>query len=456
MEKWTIEELNGIDLGDKRLEDRCKLLLERMGNRPMESIPASLKGWAETQAAYRFFDNNSVSLEKILKPHTEATIERIRQEDVVLNIQDTTLLNYSGKKSSEELGQIGEEYLRGLLLHPTIAVTPDRLCLGVTAAELWTRDIEEYGKKEQRKSKPIEEKESYRWLQSYRNSCMVAGKAPGTLIVNIGDRESDIYELFEEGAKEENKAKFVVRAAQDRSVLEESGERSYLWSSVEKAPELGTITMELPRSAERAKRSVELALRVKKVKLRPPFRKGKKLNAVTVTTVLLKEKNPPKGGVPIEWLLLTNHSVSNFEGGALIAEWYACRWQIEIYFKILKSGCTVEKLYLEKKARLERCIGLYMIIAWRVLYLVMLGRSCPNFPADIVFEEREWKLIYFVANESKPPKSSPKLNEIIKMLAMLGGYLARKHDHPPGAQTIWIGLRRTADFVIGYEAAMRI
>jgi len=116
MEKWTIEELNGIDLGDKRLEDRCKLLLERMGNRPMESIPASLKGWAETQAAYRFFDNNSVSLEKILKPHTEATIERIKQEDVVLNIQDTTLLNYSGKKSSEELGQIGEEYLRGLFV----------------------------------------------------------------------------------------------------------------------------------------------------------------------------------------------------------------------------------------------------------------------------------------------------------------------------------------------------
>ena len=455
MEKWVEEELEGLYLGDKRLDKRCKLLLSRMGNRPLESVPASLKGWSETQAAYRFFDNASVSMDKIIEPHHRATLKRIEQEEVVLMIQDTTSLDYTTKRSAENLGYLEKEYLRGLYLHPTIAVSSDRLCLGVVDAKLWTRKIEDYGKKQQRKEKPIEEKESYRWIESYHQSCSIAEKVPDTLVVSIGDRENDIYEAFLEGSKQNNKAKFVIRAAQDRSVLEADGEVSHLWTSVEKSPELGTIKIELSKSHKRKKRTAELSIRVKEIKLCPPYRKGNKLGSININAVLLKEKNAPKDSEPIEWLLLTNHTISGFKGGILIVEWYCCRWQIEIYFKILKSGCRVEELHLEKKERLERCIGLYMIIAWRVLYLVMIGRSCPDIPAEVVFDEKEWKIIYAVSQERKPPDEVPKLNEVIKMLASLGGYLGRKSDSPPGPITIWIGLRRTVDFLKGYEAAMR-
>ena len=453
MSEWVKEELAGINLGDKRLNKRCEKILGKIGERPFESIPASFSGWPETIAAYRFFDNDLVSLDKILSPHKEATLQRMKNEEVVLLVQDTTALNYTGNKSANRLGNIGEDYARGMLLHPTIAVTPDRLNLGIISAKLWTREDKEGAEKRTDRYRPIEEKESIRWLESYEQALEASKRYPEKTIVNVGDRENDIYEIFAKAKEEDNIAKFLIRAAYDRNVLKNDRDKESLWASVKNTPELGVFKLEIPKSKKREKRTAKLSVHVKKVKLKPTFRRGKKLPEVEVTAVLLKEKNAPQGVKSIEWLLLTNYPVNGFEDAIMIADWYSCRWQIEIYFKVLKSGCNIEELQLETEDRLERSIGLYMIVAWRVMYLMMLGRECPALPANVVFEEKEWKIIYVSVNKKKPPQKTPTLWEVIKMIASLGGYLNRKKDGPPGPKTIWIGLRRLADIIIGYDVA---
>ena len=210
-ENWVVKELETLDLGDKRLNDRCESLLTTLSLNPKKSIPAACNGWAETIAAYRFMDNPLVTPEKIFAPHQEATLERIKTEKIVLMVQDTTEIKYEGREPIEGLGKMSYPLEQGLHLHPTLAITPDRTCLGVVDSKSWIR--EELGEKSKRFKKSIEEKESIRWLESYRASNEIAKNTPGTLVVNVADREGDIYELFlEKVAGEENQAHWLVRA----------------------------------------------------------------------------------------------------------------------------------------------------------------------------------------------------------------------------------------------------
>ena len=154
----------------------------------------------------------------------------------------------------------------------------------------------------------------------------------------------------------------------------------------------------------------------------------------------------------IEWFLLTSLAVDDFDSAAEIVQWYLCRWQIEVFFRVLKSGCEVEELQLELSDRLERAIAFFLIVAWRVLFLTMLGRTCPDLPCDAVFATEEWRMVYIVAKRRKPPSKPPTLNEIIRLVASFGGFLNRKRDGEPGPKTLWIGLQRVRDFVMTAEA----
>ncbi len=456
MSTWIEEEICTANLGDKRLNKRYGKLLEGFSKSPTESIPTSCKGWNETLAAYRFLNNEKVTFENILSPHKEATCQRIEKEDIILTIQDTTSTDYTTKRVSDKVGHIENSGRRGLLLHPTLALTVDRVCLGVIYAEVWSRDIETIGKKQQRKKLPIEAKESFRWIESYTASCKLSERFPEKTIINIGDRENDIYELFVEATTECNKAEIVLRAAQNRRVITEDKEIGLLWKEIERTKELGNVEMELSKTKDRKARKVKLTVQAKKLTLKAPYRKASTLPEVTITAVLIREKNVPKGLEPVEWLLLTTIDVPGFEEAIKILDYYVCRWQIEIYFRILKSGCKVEELQLEEPERIEVALALYMIIAWRVLFLVMLGRKCPNMPAEAVFDRDEWEVMYLVTKDKKPPQKGPRLNDMIIMIAMYGGYQGRKNDPAPGPQTIWIGLRRLADFVIVYSKMKKL
>jgi hypothetical protein len=193
-----------------------------------------------------------------------------------------------------------------------------------------------------------------------------------------------------------------------------------------------------------------------RVTLKAPARPDRTLPEVTVTALLATEPRPPADEAPLHWLLLTNLPVETPEQAIEKLSWYLCRWQIEVYFKVLKSGCRIEELQLETRARLESALAFYMIIAWRVLYLTMLGRDCPEMPCDAVFAEEEWKAVYLVTQRKPPPEAPPSLDTMVRMIATLGGFLNRKGDGFPGPKTLWIGLQRIPDFVLALEAARSV
>ena len=444
---WVDQEMAGVEMGDERLNKRTKQLLGSLFGQPTNSLPVACRGWTETQAAYRFFDNRKVTPEKILAPHREATCVRMGEQPVVLCVQDTSELDYSGQKQMRDLGPLTYEAQQGLLLHPTLAITPDRLALGVLDNRIWARDIESYGKGKDRASKPIEEKESFRWIEGYQQICRISQRLPNTRCVYVADRESDLYDLFIEAEEQENPADFLVRAKHDRIVTDDSR----LSEELARAAVLGEATFELPPTHSRQRKPVTQRLKAVRVNLRPPTKKAQ-LPSVDVTVILAEEVRPPKGEKPITWILLTNLPVTTGDQVLEKLQWYLCRWQIEIFFRILKSGCKVEKLQLECAERLQPALMMYMIIAWRVLYLTYLGRECPDLPCDLVFDTKEWQAIHLVSTQTRAPEQVPSLNTILRMIASMGGFLARKSDGEPGPQTIWIGLQRTRDFVLALDA----
>ena len=299
MKEWIIEELETARIGDKRLDNRFRTLLDRFSEKPTASIPGACKGWSETIAAYRFFKNDSVKADSILAPHRAATIQRMADHKVVLMIQDTTELDYTGKNDIKDLGCLTYENRKGLLLHSTIAITPERLCLGVIDGK-FLRDTSEASETEDvpYRQKPIEQKESYRWLQGYRLCAEISEQVEETMIVNVADRESDIYEIFEEAQSCGNKAEWIIRSSQNRRLdgqLDKSRKGILkLRQSVENTQQLGRTEFILPKSNERKKKKVIATVKAKRVRLHPPNRKGKKLSVVEVSIVLLKRETSPR------------------------------------------------------------------------------------------------------------------------------------------------------------------
>ena len=450
-ESWASAELRSADFGDARLNQRAVKLLERFGAQPSLSIPAACQGWAETQGAYRFFSNPKVSWEQVLEPHGEASIERLRRHAVALAIQDTTELDFGGKRDIKGLGPLSYQAQRGMYVHPTLLVTPERLSLGVWDAWLWAREADHHGQAQARRHWPIEAKESMRWVEGYERVCELAAQVPDTQLIYVADRESDIYELFaaHERARGQGQcADWLIRATHNRAL--EEGDK--LYEQLEAAPVLGEVTFELPRAPGRPARTVTQQLRAVQVDLKAPYRVGKKLPTVTVTALLAREEHPPAGCEPVRWLLLSSLPVDNAEQALTLLNYYLCRWEIELFFRIFKGGCEVEELQLEHIDRLEPALALYMIIAWRVLYLMRLGRQCPELACDVVFDDEEWRAVYLVSTQQLPPAEPPPLAEILAMVASLGGHLGRKGDGSPGPKAIWIGLQRTRDFVTALRA----
>ena len=450
---WIMEEFSSLNLGDKRLVKRCSTIMAMLSGQCQASIPVACRGWAEIKGAYRFFTHKMVTLTSILAPHFSATRARIALEKVVILAQDTTELDVTNNRVASELGPLSYPSRKGWLAHIMAAFTLDRVCLGVVSAFIWTRDPNEPSKNDQRKKKTISEKESKRWLDGYQTACDIALATPDTQIISVADRECDIYELYVEAR--DGAANWIVRASQDRSLPEkiEDGNRyEKLWTRVGQAEILGTSVINIPARGGRARRDATLTVRSAVVTLRPPYRVGEKLEEVTIHAVLLREENPAKGIEPLEWLLLTDLPVNTWEEVQFVINGYLCRWQIECFFKVLKSGCKVEKLQLQTPERFLPCLGLYLIISWRVLYLTMLGRSCPSdLPCTLFFDDAEWKSMVMVETR-KLPETPPTLTEMLKFIAKQGSFVGRAGDGHPGIVSIWVGLQRGMDYARGWMA----
>jgi hypothetical protein len=468
---WVVEEMEGVDLGDKRLHKRLLLILQRMFDSPVASLKAACRGWAETIATYRFLDNEQITEASILEPHQDATLQRVKVQPRVLVIQDTTEVDYSLKKALKGTGPLSVKERQGFFAHSQYVVTPERLPLGVWGTMLYARDGD--GEKVGR-NEPIEMKESYRWLEGYRDACRLAELARETQVISVCDREGDIYEVFLEWQKRcqngQPVAGWLIRSCQDRCLapFEESRAKTEglkqpdkLRAAVEQSPVLGTIEFHVTKQVGNKKvrgnrvkifrqgRRVVQEIRALEVVLKAPRRRGQKLETVKIGVVLAREVDPPAGQDRIEWVLLTSLPVNNFEAAQELIALYLARWEIEVFHRVLKTGCRIEELQLKTADRVKPAIVLYMIVAWRVVYVMKLGRECPNLPCDVIFDEAEWRAVYHIVKRRKAIEK-PTLGEMVKLVASLGGYLDRKWDGHPGAQSMWQGIMRARDFAMAW------
>jgi len=379
-------------------------------------------------------------MEQLMAAHVTATGQRIAQERIVLAVQDTTSLNYSTHPATAQLGPIGSQPdgLIGLLVHDTMAFSLEGTPLGLLDVQCWARDAATFGKKHQRKQQPIEQKESSKWLQSWRRVAAVQQRCPHTTLVSVGDREADIYELFHLAHQTPTGPKLLVRARHDREL---QNEQAGLFETICCAPIAGHQMVHLPRQKSRAAREAKLAIRFAAVTLCPPQDKPH-LPPIAIWAVLAQEENAPKNAEAIDWLVLTTIAVNSFEQASEKVHWYAKRWSIEVFHRTLKSGCRLEDRRLGHADRIETCLALDMVIAWRICHLVKLGRDVPELPCDLYFEEAEWKaLVAYSTNSPVVPDQPPALGKIVRMIAKLGGYLGRKSDGEPGTETLWRGMQ---------------
>ena len=440
---WADEELSSLSFGDIRLDRLAITLVEALAIKPETSIPDKCGTWSATIAAYRLIDNKKVTSEKLLDSHTQASIARMNKEKVVLLIEDTTQLDYTKHKSITGLGPLYQSYQRGMFLHLMLATTPERTPLGVIRAKYYIRDVKESPEGEPEEHvvdlRPFEEKESYRWFEGYQMANEYAKKTTAT-IVFMGDRESDIKRIHKEAVSQT--AKIVIRAKHNRIL--ESGD--HLKETVLKTVPVGINQFTMPARPGHKAREVTQKLYGTTVVL-PADMDGEEPYAVNV--VIAEEINTPAGEEPITWMLITTLPVKTAEDIRLVIEYYLCRWDIEMFFKVLKTGCKVEELQFESVKRLQTAITLNLIVAHRILMMAKLGRETPDVPADCIFDEEEWQLAYKLRNKTKPlPTTVPRLHDVILWVAMLGGFLGRKHDGEPGTTTLWRGLSKIQNYLI--------
>jgi hypothetical protein len=462
---WAMAEVAGADFGDKRLDARVAILLSTLGDRPILSIPAACGGRAEMKAAYRFFDNEKVTFDNVLDPHAAKTKERMTGEKVVLMVQDTTEVDLTRPTQKVEGAGELDGPRRGVLVHAMHVFTPYGLPLGTVWAEVLNRTdgVSHETPKEKsrkRKDKSIEEKESLRWISGLREARKVAQEMPEVQCICVADSEADIYELFAE-PRGKQPVDWLVRACQNRAIFGNPGHQLrgealvtaplYDVDLLIRGRSAKTAAENRSRRQNRETRRVKAEVRAVSVTLRPPPRPDRKLPAVTVNVVLVREPNPPAGEVRVEWILVTTLPIETLEQVRTIVEHYCVRWTIEVFFRTLKSGCRIEHRRFEHIDRVLPAVALYMIVAWRTLFVCRLGRTCPDIDCEAIFEPSEWKAVWMAVHRERPPKKSPRLGEMVHLVASLGGYIERPNSEP-GTQTLWIGLQRVHDLAWAWDA----
>jgi len=440
---WLKNELDKSDFNDARLNKRLTKMIHAATNEQESSIPKNFIGMAETRGAYRFLVDPKVTSAKILSSHQEATVERVKRCKTVLALEDTSFFNFGGSRKKCGLGPHTKGTENGLNLHTCLAVTPEGLNLGVLNLNVYVKERVQ-GQKVDHKKRPIEEKESYRWYQGMELCGKVAGQAPATRVVYVADREGDVYEVFNRGA--ELGAHWLIRSAYDRRTQE----GMHLHEAAQQARPLGETSWTMKARPGRKAREVRQSIRSCIVRPRAPKRLEVAGYApVMVSVVHACEIDPPEGEEPVQWLLLTDLPADSMESALEKVNWYRCRWQIEVFFKIVKSCFGGEKLQLQSRKGLENALSVLMIIAWRIHYLSALARTDTTAAQSCVkwLAQEEWEAIWVLHKRCGLPEKPPSTEEIIRMLGRLGGHLGRKHDGFPGAQPLRIGLRKVYQFI---------
>ena len=442
---WAAREVGRAALGDPRRTRRLVDLTHTLGQHPDAALPEATGTPARLQAAQRFFTNPAITPAAVRAPHAAATAARMAAYPVVLAVQDTTELDLSHFPTLSGAGPLSDHRHQGLLLHTTLAVAPPtatqpRLPLGVLDQQVWARDPATFGQLPDHKTRPVTAKESHKWLAASAavRARVARGQVPATTtVVIVADRESDIYDVLAQDRPPT--VHLLVRAAYNRAVREAEAQ-TYLWDTARAARRLTTLTVPLPARAGRPARTAHLEVRAGAVTLRPPrHRTAEKLAPVPLWLVWAHEPGPPPGQEPVSWLLLTRWPVRDASTAVTVVQWYTGRWEIEVWHRTLKTGCRIEARQFDEVGSFVRCLAVYSIIAWRILYATMRARADPEAPCTVVLEPDEWQALW-VATEAGAglPPPPPPLGEALTRLARQGGYVPRP-GRVFGPMTLWRG-----------------
>jgi hypothetical protein len=456
---WLEREIAGCQFQDERHGKRLRTLLDQLSERIGGSIPFACQDWASTKAAYRFLSNERVSEEKILAGHFTCTRERFlaAQHTPVLVLHDTTEFIYR-REESGAIGILHKQQTRydsrpryhttcGVLMHSSLVVTEDGLPLGLAAIKFWTREKFHGANALKRRINPtrvpIEQKESYRWLENLRQSTALLGQSEN--LVHIGDRESDIYELF--CTARDAGTHFLLRTCVDR--LAGDGGHTI-------ADEMAEVRVQgLHRVEVRNKKGevseAVLEIRYRRIRVLPPINKQKRYPKLTLTILHARERNVPQDRDRIDWRLITDLPVQSRKDAIEKLRWYAMRWKIETFHKILKAGFKAEEVRLRAAERIVNLISIFCILSWRVFWMTMVNRTSSEAAAELAFTTTEmYVLDQLVKDNSRQFDSRSTLSLYLTKLAQLGGYLARAKDPPPGNTVIWRGITRLTDIQLGF------
>ena len=459
MDVWVEREVQGCDFPYERLKSRLGGLLSQLGQRIGDTLPAACQDWAATKAAYRFFSNPRVNESIILAGHFAATRARVAAaKGPILILHDTTEFSFQRDKP-DAIGKTNLLASRphrsphtvcGLLMHSSLALTPQGKPLGLTAVKFWTRKRFKGTNALKRKVNltriPIEQKESVRWLENLKQSTRLINPSR---CIHVGDRESDIFELF--CSAHEEGTHFLVRTCVDR--LAGAGSTT-ISKRMTREPIRGTHEIEV-FDHQRRPVKVKLHLRFCRMTVHPPIGKHKRYPTLSLTVIHAHERGKPVGREPIRWKLLTDLPVEDLRSATQMLDWYSQRWKIETFHKILKSGCRAEQSKLRTADRLTNLIAVFCIIGWRVFWLTMVSRTNPKTSSETVFTDTEIAILDHFAANVDPPATKP-IAHYVTVIAKLGGYLARGSDPPPGNMVLWRGLSRLTDIHLGVELSKEL
>jgi hypothetical protein len=480
---WVEEELETIDLKDKRRNQRARIIVSQLSSIG-ESSPEAAKGksTAALDALYRFVRNDAIRPSALLDPHIQSSIKRTKQYRRVVLAQDTTEVDLTKpQRQVRGAGPLSSNSRFGFYLHPLMAYNLSGVPLGIVACHHWTRekiDCESTAeeKKKQRNALPIEEKESFRWVEMIRRGKAIAAENPETEYVGVSDSESDVIEVFSEMASRRNNYHLLVRACQNRAVgkCEIDGKPTSARNIADalqqaavlfctkvdvRARQAKTGVEERARRKSRVKRTASMEVRAVSVTIRMrPAASSTDINVgknqgLALNIVQAVEIDPPKGEEPITWTLITTLPIDTIEQVKDVIKTYQIRWNIEVYFMTLKSGMGIEKLQYRELDRYLNATTFLMIIAWRVQCLTKAGRDESSSSCEMYFQSSEWKAVWLVSNVSEPlPNQPPTLGEFMITVATLGGYVNRRQQGPPGVRTMWRGMRRLATLADAYRA----
>ena len=414
-ENWAKQEFGSAPLGDTRLSQRLVDIAESKAEKPGRAFTGVAEGdWPAVKAYYRFIDHpdeEAVNMTHILQPHRERTVRRMKAQRTVLCIQDGSDLEYTSLAQCTGLGVIGTNQTtatsRGLHLHGTFAVAPNGLPLGVLRAECVAPKWKSPDDQRLSYTIPIEEKDTFCWIEGLRDTMDVAVAMPQTRLINVCDREADFFELFEEQRRNPC-VDLLVRANHNRVIMEEPFK---LFPAIRQAPLQTKVQVHVPRQSARPKlskkkgrpkrpsRLAELEVRYQPIQLRPSkYYSGK--DPIDVWVIHAVESCPPEASEPVEWFLLTTVNITSPEDAVQCLRWYCLRWRIEDFHRVLKSGCGIEQIAHETAERIRRAIAINLVIAWRIMLMTLLGRETPDLPPEVTFSNIELQVLRAYAKKN--------------------------------------------------------